>query len=75
MGFKNPLLDLSEAHEILKLPTEQREVIAKLLDGLRKKCADDAQRSWRRNKAPMAAYWKINAVYIRYMAHALRRAK
>ena len=70
--IRNPVLQLPAARKLAQLPTEQRALIAELLTELGADAGARAQASWRRHKAPMAAYWKTTAVYARHIARAIR---
>lgn len=65
---RNPVLALPAAQQLLALPPEQRKIIHDLLADLTTDARSRAQESWRRNKGPMAAYWKAVGAY----AHHLR---
>lgn len=71
---RNPVLALPGARAVLDQPPEVREALAVLFYSI----ADDARRRsnecWRRNKPPMAAYWRVSSVLARHVARALRRA-
>lgn len=67
---RNPVLALPAAKRIAELPPEARELLAELLADLTTDARARAQESWRKNKGPMAAYWKAVGAY----AHHLRRA-
>lgn len=71
MGYINPLLRLTAAQQLLKLPVEQRSVLASLLRELRADADRQAEHAWRKRKGPMAAYWRAVATYARHTAHAL----
>lgn len=43
-----------------------------MLMDLRRDAADNAEKSWKKHKAPMAAYWKAVAVYAGHAARLLR---
>lgn len=73
MGYSNPLLELPAAQRLMALPREQRDVIEALMRELRAQADRKAELSWRRRKAPMAAYWRVTSTYARHVAHALRR--
>lgn len=73
MGYKNPLLKLPAAQRLMARPRRDREDLAALFQELRHEADRLAQESWKRSKAPMAAYWKATAVYSRHCAHALTR--
>lgn len=70
---RNPLLRLPS---VRRLALEMGEGQAALLAEALAEISDDArlraEASWRRHKAPMAAYWKAVAVYSRHLRLALR---
>jgi hypothetical protein len=74
MGYINPLLDLPAGRELLALPAEQRAPLEAVLRALREQANEEAERSWKRRKAPMAAYWRAVSTYARHTAHALSEA-
>jgi hypothetical protein len=69
---RNPLLTLPSAQALAELPSESKEALHALLLDLAAAAAWRAEESWRRHKAPMAAYWKAVAVYARHTARLLR---
>jgi hypothetical protein len=73
MGYINPLLRLPACRKLLQLPAEQRGPLEALLRELRAEADAEAERSWKRRKGPMAAYWRAVATYARHIAHALSR--
>ena len=70
---RNPLLALSAMAELQALPPASRAALRALLRDLAKDARARAQKAWRTNKAPMAAYWKTVAVYATHTARALAR--
>lgn len=72
---RNPLLALPAMAELQALPPKQREAIRALLRDLAADARARAHKAWRTNKAPMAAYWKVVAVYATHTARALREPK
>ena len=72
---RNPVLALPAARRLAKLLAEQdpavRAATADLLRELSESCRA-ADKAWRTHKAPMAAYWKAQAVYFRHIRLALR---
>lgn len=72
MGYVNPLRTLPAAQALLALPRKDRLVLADLLRNLRQQADAEAERSWKRRKGPMAAYWRAVATYSRHCAHLLR---
>lgn len=54
------------------MPPEIRQELAALLHELSLDARDRAELSWRRNKAPMATYWKAVSVYAGHLRRVLR---
>lgn len=73
MGYLNPLLKLPAGQALLQLPPEQREPLERVLRELRAQADAEAERSWKKRKGPMAAYWRAVATYARHAAHALSK--
>lgn len=71
---RNPLLRLPSAQRIADLPPEAREAFRALMHDIRLDARDLAEKSWKKHKAPMAAYWKAVSVYAGHSAR-LARAK
>lgn len=69
---RNPVLDLPGIAELRALPVECREPLRQTLMAIRADAQVKAQESWRRNKGPMAAYWKAVGVYAGHIARAIR---
>lgn len=69
---RNPLLKLPAAERIRTLPPEAREALAALLHDLSHDARERAEKSWRQNKAPMAAYWKAVSVYAGHLRRVVR---
>jgi hypothetical protein len=68
---RNPVLKLPAAQSILALPVEQRRPLGILLRQLADQANTEAERSRKRNKHMMYAYWKVAAVYIKHVARAV----
>ena len=60
------------ARRFANLPPGAREALAGALVDLRRDARKRAELQWRRNKAPMAFYWRVVAVYAGHLARALR---
>ena len=60
------------ADRFANLPPDAREALAGALTDLRRDARRRAELQWRRNKAPMAFYWRVVAVYAGHLARALR---
>lgn len=69
---RNPLVALPAMAAIQALPTESRLAIVALLNDLASDAAGRAEKSWRQNKGPMAAYWKAVSVYAKHLRAAVR---
>lgn len=65
-GVRNPLVLLPAAQKVRDLPPEARAALRSLLRELSADCRARATRAWVTHKAPMAAYWKAQAVYTRH---------
>jgi hypothetical protein len=73
MGYKNPLLNLPAGKALLALPRADRDRIATVMKDLREQADREAEKSWKKRKGPMAAYWRAVATYARHTRHALTR--
>jgi hypothetical protein len=71
---RNPVLALPSFHRLASLDLEAKLCLAALLREIGNQAAQKAQTSWKKNKAPMAAYWKAVSVYARHIARALARS-
>ena len=67
---RNPVLTLPAMAAVQALPPEARAALAAVLRDISLDARQRAQKSWRQNKGPMAAYWKAVGAY----AHHLFRA-
>ena len=70
---RNPVLGLKAMTKLQALPAPARAALAELMLEIREDARERAQRSWRLNKAPMAAYWKSVSVYALHIYRALRQ--
>jgi hypothetical protein len=71
LDVRNPVLRLPAAQEVLALPVETRRPLGILLRQLADQANTEAERSRKRNKHMMYAYWKVAAVYIKHIARAV----
>lgn len=71
-NVRNPVLGLPGVAELQALPPEQRAAIAALIDAIGKDARTRAQIAWRKNKGPMAAYWKAVGAYATHIKRAIR---
>lgn len=71
---KNPLL--TNAPEVVArfraLPPEAKDALHGFLCWLYGYARAEAERSWRRSKAPMAVYWKAVAAWAYHTARCIR---
>ena len=70
---RNPVLALNAVRRLQELEDVPRAALGALLAELSIEARDKAEACWRRNKGPMAAYWKAVAVYAKQTARAIRR--
>lgn len=75
MGYLNPLLNLPAGRALRELPKTDRQRIEAVMRELRDQANQEADKSWRKRKGPMAAYWRAVATYARHTAHALSTGK
>lgn len=68
----NPVLGLPALARLAAQPAAVRRDLVAVLHELRQEASGRAETSWRRHKAPMAAYWKAVSVYAGHLARALR---
>jgi len=69
---RNPLLALPAMKKLMLWPPEYRADLVDLLTELAVDCDRRAQASWRKSKAPMAAYWQAVKVYAKHLRSAVR---
>ena len=60
------------ADRFADLPPSARKALARALVDLRRDARKRDELQWRRNKAPMAFYWRVVAVYAGHLARAVR---
>jgi len=72
---RNPVLALPAAKRLLALPPEVRGDLAELFADLANDARERAQTSWRKNKGPMAAYWKAVGAYAGHIRRVIRTPK
>lgn len=70
--IRNPVLALPSIAMLLQLPPEARAAVAEILKDLARDARARAQKSWRQNKGPMAAYWKAVGAYADHTRRAIR---
>jgi hypothetical protein len=69
---RNPILALPAAARLAALEPGAKIALRAVLLDLRLDAACRAESSWRRRKAPMAAYWRAVSVYAGHTARLLR---
>ena len=73
VDVRNPVLALPAAARLRSLPVEARTALAEVLREIAADARARADESWRKHKAPMAAYWKAVAVYAGHIARVVSR--
>ena len=73
VSYENPVLRLESTAKLQQLSAEARAALASVLREIGLDAAIRAEESWRRNKGPMAAYWKAVGVYARHIARSIDR--
>lgn len=68
---RNPLLALPSVQGMATLDRAALVAFVGVLKEIERDCREKADKCWRTHKAPMAAYWKANAVYARHLRVAL----
>jgi len=69
---RNPMLALPSVQRLCRRSPEERIALADVLREVSLDARQRAEDSWRRHKAPMAAYWKAVSVYAGHLARAVR---
>ncbi|UYN98380.1 MAG: hypothetical protein KIT02_10420 [Devosia sp.] len=69
---RNPVLALQGVKRLQTLPPEVRQAIADLFADIRDDARDKAQKSWLKNKGPMAAYWKAVGAYAEHIRRVIK---
>lgn len=71
-AVRNPMLVLPGVAALRRLDPDIRAHLRTILVELAGDARARADDSWRRHKAPMAAYWKAVSVYAGHLARVLR---
>ena len=75
-AVRNPIAAIpAVAERASRLSPEAREELRGFLTDISKDWRAVAEKSWRKHKAPMAAYWKQNAVNARHFRLALSKVR
>lgn len=69
---RNPVLALPGVKRLQALPPDVRHTIADLLADIRDDAREKAQKSWLKNKGPMAAYWKAVGAYAEHIRRVVK---
>lgn len=72
---RNPLLQLPEFRELVKVLKAHPAVMSAallFLSAIRRHALTNAQASWKKNKAPMAFYWKVVGVYVGHISRGIK---
>lgn len=69
---RNPVLNLPGVAELRAQPPEVRAAVAEIIGAISLDARARAQESWRKNKGPMAAYWKAVGAYATHIKRAIR---
>lgn len=69
---RNPVLGLPSAEQLQSLSPEAKAVVASIFKDINAQARERAQESWRRNKGPMAVYWKAVGAYAGHIYRAVR---
>jgi hypothetical protein len=69
---RNPVLGLESVRALQELEDHPRAALATLLSELSAEARDKAETCWRKNKGPMAAYWKAVSIYAKHTARATK---
>lgn len=72
---RNPMIALPEVQALAALPLDARMATRAALMAISKECRHRGNEAWAKHKAPMAAYWKANAVNLRHLALAIPKGK
>jgi hypothetical protein len=70
---RNPVLALPAAARLAEASPEVRSLLADILHDVANDARARAEHSWRKNKGPMAAYWKAVGAYAKHIRNALRK--
>lgn len=71
--IRNPVLTLESVRKLQTMPLEVQGILREVLLDIRKESLANADKSWKKHKAPMAAYWKAVGVYSGHIARSLRK--
>lgn len=69
---RNPVLALPSVQRLVDLPPDVREVIQDVLADMVLDARQRAQSSWKKNKGPMAAYWKAVGAYAEHFRRVVK---
>lgn len=72
--MRNSVLALPAAQRLSLLDDDARALLVAIFADLAADARVRAQESWRRNKGPMALYWKCVGAYAEHIRRAVRRS-
>lgn len=72
---RNPVLALPAAKKLMALSPEIRAILAELFWEIVLAARANAEKSWFKNKGPMAVYWKAVGAYALHIQRVLRRPR
>lgn len=75
LEVRNPILALPSMSKIAGLSPEAKSALMHVLADIRTDAILKAEKSWRQNKGPMAAYWKAVSVYALHIGRAIKRVE
>lgn len=70
-GVRNPLLLLPAVSRLCALPAGQRRLLGGLFREIAHEADSRAERTWKKRKGPMAAYWRATSTYAKDIARAI----
>ena len=73
LEVRNPVIALPSVKKLDALDETSRSVLRDILMDISTEAKDKAEVSWRKHKAPMAAYWKAVSVYTKHIARVVKR--
>lgn len=72
LEVRNPVLALPAAQRLMAMSPEVRHELAALFGEICFHARTEAQKCWRKNKGPMALYWKVVGVYAYHLRRVFR---
>lgn len=72
---RNPIAAIPEVQALRDLPPQARLAVQAAFRAISAKARENGNKAWASHKAPMAAYWKANAVNFRHLAIAIKETR